>query len=331
MVRTEEKIRHLSVAVLRILAVTVAYYATGQIGLIREVVLEGAVVTPLWPSTGVALSCLLWLGVGVWPGITLGTLLSIATVGPLRLGDLGILAGNTLAPLCSLWLLRRVGFRPDLARLRDGLALVFLGALAGMLISSTLGTWMMVVSGRLRLEGFWPVWAAWWTGDAMGVLVVTPLLLVLRRARLPRDLHRWGEAAALAVSSVAITLVATRSSVSLLFLVFPLIIWAALRFEFAGSAPCVLLVSVLAIVAATDRVGPFAEHSLFEVMFSLQALNGCSALTGLLLAAVVTEQKNIRRKVEEACEELASVVDQLAPEVSVNRWPPEGGKRQAEG
>lgn len=149
----------------------------------------------------------------------------------------------------------------------------------------------------------------------MGVLVLTPLLLVLRRlapVRRHREGYRAVEAAVLVVASVAVTLVATRSPLSLLFLVFPLIIWAAVRFQLAGSAPITLLVSVLTIAAATAREGPFAHHTLFEIMINLQGLNGAAALTGLLLSALVTEQNNVRLKIEQVCEDLAELVEQLA-------------------
>lgn len=92
-----------------------------------------------------------------------------------------------------------------------------------------------------------------------------------------------------------------------------MIIWAAVRFQLAGSAPVTLLVSVLTISAATDHAGPFADHTLLEVMINLQALNGAAALTGLLLAALVTEQNNIRLKIEQVCEDLAELVEHLAP------------------
>ncbi|MCX5403564.1 MASE1 domain-containing protein [Streptomyces sp. NBC_00335] len=312
MVRTVEW-RRPAEALLRILGVAVAYYATGRLGLLLHVSVEGAVVTPLWLPTGIAVACLLWCGPRIWPGIALGTYLAIERISAFDPVDLGIVAGNTLAPLCAYALLRRAGFRPELDRLRDGLALVFLGGLLPMLISSTTGTWTLVLTGDLPLPSFWPVWSAWWAGDTMGVLLVTPLLLVLRRARLPRDPYRVAEAAALAVTVSAVTLTATRSSLSLLFLVFPLLIWAAVRFRLPGSAPCALLVSVLAITAATDRAGPFAGHTLFEIMVNLQALNGAAALTALLLAALVTEQDNVRLKIEELCEDLADVVARLAP------------------
>lgn len=300
-------------ALLSIAAVAVAYYATGRIGLLQRVVVGSAMVTPLWLPTGVALAGLLWLGIRVWPGIALGTYLAIEKISTFTLPDIVIVAGNTLAPVCGYLMLRRVGFRLELDRVRDGLALVFLGGLVPMLISATAGTWILDLTGDLPRTQFWSTWSAWWAGDAMGVLLLTPVLLALRKPRLPRDPYRAAEAAALLVAVVAVTLVATRSPLSLLFLVFPLLIWAAVRFQLAASAPCALLVSVLSISAAIDRVGPFAHHTLFELMVNLQALNGAVALTGLLLSALVTEQNNIRLKIEQICEDLAEVVDRLAP------------------
>ncbi|MEV7867176.1 MASE1 domain-containing protein [Streptomyces sp. NPDC088124] len=349
-VRTEElrrfrRLRRPLVRALPALGVAAAYYGVAQLGLARGVNIKGVVVTPLWPPTGVALGSLLWLGLGIWPGISLGVLLTIAGIAGLRPADILIVAGNTVGPVCAYLMLRRVGFRLELDRLRDGVALVFLGALGGMLISATIGTGVLVLSDRLPKHGFWQTWTAWWTGDAMGVLVVTPLVLLLRRVPLPwagrgRDERRgegaaegtgtgtgtgtgpgngpgrgrrWVEAAALLVTAVVVTPVAARSPLCLLFLVFPLLIWAALRFQLAGSAPCALLVSVVVILAATDHVGPFAHHDFTQTMISIQALNGSVALTGLLLAAIVTEQRNIRRKVEQACMELAEVVGRLTP------------------
>ncbi len=310
-----EDVRRLAGTGLWILAVAAAYFVTGRLGLSQRVVVAGAVVTPLWPPTGIALTALLLTGLRIWPGITLGTLLVTATIGQLTPTDVGIVAGNTLAPVCSFLMLRRAGFRPDLNRLRDGVVLVFLGALTGMLVSATVGTGSLVVSGFLPPSRFWGAWAAWWAGDAMGVLVVTPLLLVARRARWPGDVHgyRWAEAVALAAGTVVVTVLVTSTQMSLLFLAFPMLIWAALRFRLAGAAPCVLLMSVLAVMAATRRAGPFAHHGLFAVMVNLQAFNGAAALTALLLAALTTEQQSTLRRIHQACEELTEVVARLAP------------------
>ncbi|ANZ14376.1 integral membrane sensor protein [Streptomyces noursei ATCC 11455] len=323
-VRTGE-IRRLAPAALGNLVLAGVYYGAAKIGLLEQVVIAGAVVTPLWPPTGIALSCLLLLGLRMWPGIALGTVLVIWTLTRPDLAGFGVVAGNTLAPVSACLMLRRVGFHTELDRLRDGVALVSLGAFAAMVISATLGSGTQVLTGALPAGDFWRTWASWWVGDAMGVLVITPLVLAFRTVRPFRDvpLYRWGEAAALLVTAVVVSLVATRTSLSVLFLVFPVIVWAALRFQLIGAAPCVLLMSVFAISAATGRYGPFTGRSLLESMVNLQALNASAALTALLLSAIVTEQNTIRRKIEQVCQELAEVVDRLAPGESRRRWPPE--------
>ncbi|MFJ9623158.1 MASE1 domain-containing protein [Streptomyces sp. NPDC101181] len=313
MIRSRQA-RRRAVYVAQVLGVTGAYYLSGRLGLMRQVVVDGAVVTPLWPPTGIALAALLCLGVRIWPGIALGTLVTVADIGDaFDLSRLAIMLGNTIAPLTAYALLRRTGFRSELARLRDGICLVFLGAFTGMLVSATIGGVTLLADDKIPPGRFWLVWSSWWAGDAMGVLVVTPVLLVLPRARLPRLGDRWPEAAVLAVAVVLASLIATRSSLSMIYLVFPVIIWAALRFQLPGSAPCALVVSVFAIVAGTDSLGPFAGHTLMEIMANLSVLNGCVALTALLLGAIVAEHRNIRLETERAVEELEALVEQLVP------------------
>ncbi|MGX1548041.1 MASE1 domain-containing protein [Streptomyces adustus] len=295
----------------QVLAVAACYYAAARLGLLRQYVVDGAVFTPIWPPTGIAVAALLIFGLRCWPGISLGALLAVLSITPLRPTVVGNVVGNTAAPICSYLLLRQVGFRNDLSRLRDGAALVFLGALASTLISATVGVGVIVWRGGLPAGDFWAVWPAWWVGDTMGVLIVTPLLLALHGAPWPPRMSRWKEALGMVLVACALIPFATHSSLSVLFLVYPLLIWAALRFQLVGSMLCALFASVMATVAATDQVGPFAGLSHTELMFKLQAFNGGMALTALLLSSVITEQLNIRRSVEQACQELAEVLEHL--------------------
>ncbi|GGS67525.1 MASE1 domain-containing protein [Streptomyces griseoviridis] len=300
------------VLVLETLGVAACYYGAGRLGLLRRLVVDDAVVTPIWPPTGVALAFLLILGLRAVPGVALGTLCVVLTLSSPAPSTAGIVAGNTAAPVCAYLMLRRAGFRRDLGRLRDGLALVFLGALTGMVVSASTGVALLAATGKVDAGSLLPVWLAWWVGDAMGVLIVTPLLLLLHRARrAPPGAVRWKEACGLAAVACALVPVATQTSLSLLFLVYPLLIWAALRFQLAGSTLCALAASVLATLAATDRRGPFTGLTESEVMMKLQAFNGSMALTALLLSAVITEQRNTRKSVERACQELAAALEHL--------------------
>lgn len=323
-----QDLRAPAVFVLETLAVAACYYAGGLLGLLRELHIGGAVVSPIWSPTGVAVACLLIFGLRCWVGIALGALLILMHLTSLRLSSLGVLVGSTAAPVCGYLLLRRVGFRMDLTRLRDCLYLVFLGAFAAMLISSTTGAALLVATGDLPARNVWVVWLAWWVGDAMGVLLVAPVLLMLYRLRAPVHWSRWREAMVLAVVVGGLVPLATRSQASLLFIIYPLLIWAALRFQLAGSMVCALFASVMATIAATDRVGPFESLTEVEVMINLQAFNGALALTALLLSAVITEQRNTRRSVERACQELVEVLEHLTAGESAAGRPPrdEGGR-----
>ncbi|MER6672712.1 MASE1 domain-containing protein [Streptomyces sp. NPDC000983] len=303
------------------------YYAAGRLGLSQQLSADGAVVSPFWPPTGLAVAGLLIYGVRCLPGIALGALLVVASLTVPGLPALAVVVGSTLAPLLAWQMLRMVGFRQNLSRLRDGLSLVFLAALVAMLISSGVGIGMLVATDRLGSDDVWLIWLAWWVGDAMGVVLVTPLVLLLHRARWPPPTSRWAEALALTAAVCVLIPVVTYSSLSLLFLVYPILIWAAIRFQLVGGISCALFASVLATAAAREGRGSFVGMSEVAAMMKLQAFNGTLGLTALLLSALITEQLNTRRSVEEACHELIEALQHLNTEGSENAGTPESDKR----
>jgi integral membrane sensor domain MASE1 len=296
---------------LQILLVAAAYYLSAMVGL--QLQLVRGQVTPLWPPTGVALVGLLLLGPKVWPGITLGALLVNVPLGPSLPAAALIAVGNTLAPLSGYLLLRQVRFRTQLDRLRDVLALVFLGALTSTLVSANVGASALVLAGAVPQTRFLGTWSVWWTGDAMGVLVVAPLLLVIRHWRWPRAMrpYRWIEGATLLVSTSIVTVFVAGGAFQPLFLVFPFLIWAAVRFQKLGATVCVLIVSVVMTRAAAIGAGGFGQRDLFTNMAILQAFNGSAALTALLLAALIHQRDQAHRDLKHACRELAELATQL--------------------
>jgi integral membrane sensor domain MASE1 len=253
-------------------------------------------VTPVWPPTGIALVGLLVFGRRVWPGIYLGALLVNVTLSPPTWTAFVIAGGNTLAPLAAYELLRLARFDTRLERLRDAIALVFLGALGAMTVSATIGTTTLWLAGVVKEHSYLSTWSVWWTGDAMGILVFTPFLLLLLRVRigpLP-PLIRQLEMLALLGGSWVVTLAVFQSHLQLLFLVFPLLIWAAWRFEQRGAAPVTLIVTVIAVWAAVNKVGILSDGTLLDRMITLQSFNGCVALTAFFLGAITAERTKAR-------------------------------------
>jgi len=272
---------------LQLAVVALAYWLAAMVSL-RLALVHGQ-VTPIWPPTGIALVAILVFGRRVWPSIVLGALAVNLPIGPSPLGAAVIAAGNTLAPLTAAAFLKRIGFRIELDRLRDAAALIVLGALVAMTISATVGTSVLALSGTVPTGSFLPTWAVWWTGDAMGVLLVAPLLLsLLPHARSPAlALRTAAELAGLLVGVGLLTFVLFQNRLRLEYLVFPLIMLAAWRFRLRGAAPAALIASGVAIWAAVQGSGPFGTDTLIQKMITLQAFNVCVALTSLVLTALL--------------------------------------------
>jgi integral membrane sensor domain MASE1 len=159
----------------KLVLVAASYWLAARLSL--SLALVHGQVTPIWPPTGIALVAILVVGWRAAVAVALAAFAVNLPIGPSPLGAAWIAIGNTVAPLVSAQLLRQVGFQLKLDRLRDALAIVLLGALGGMTISATVGTWVLVMSGSVAAAAFWPTWAVWWVGDAVGVLLVAPFLL----------------------------------------------------------------------------------------------------------------------------------------------------------
>jgi signal transduction histidine kinase len=257
-------------------------------------------VTPVWPPTGIALVAFLLIGRRAWPAIALAALAVNLPIGPSPVGAAAIAAGNTLAPLVVVELLRRVDFHRELDRLRDAIALIVIGALGGMAVSATIGSSVLVLSGSVPRASFWSTWAVWWTGDAMGVLLVAPLLLSLfvRGRSLPSPASGGGvylrgewlkgmELAGLLAGTGIVTYLVFQTRLELQYLVLPIIMVSAWRFRLRGAAPAALIASGIALWSAIAGTGPFFGQTLVEKMVTLQVFNVSVALTSFLLAAFV--------------------------------------------
>ena len=304
-----EQMTHRLRYALQIAAVAVAYFAAARVGLLAAV--AQPVVSSAWPPSGVALAALLLLGLRLWPGIALGAFVLNWTAGVSAAGAAGIAAGNTLEAVAAAWLLLRVvAFRPSLERVRDIIALVVVAALASTTVSATFGVASLWASGAVGSDALRRLWFVWWSGDALGDLLVAPLLLTWARAAGPAA--RRLEAAALLAALLLLTALLLRNPLSYVYAVFPVVVWAALRLGPRGAATATAVVATLTIWYTLRGLGPFVASTPTENLALLQTFLGLMAVTGLMLAAVVTERGAVERALEQ---EVAFV--QLLQDVAV--------------
>jgi signal transduction histidine kinase len=167
----------------------------------------------------------------LWPAVALGALVANVTSGASLPVAAFIAVGNTLEAVVGALLLRRVAFNPRLERVRDVLALVVLAAAGSTTIAATNGVTTLWVSGNLS-GSYGAGWFLWWTGDAMGDLIVAPLLLLWLSTPFwkPRRVELFEAFALLALIAVVSWFVFLHGYWRYPHLLFALLIWAALRF-----------------------------------------------------------------------------------------------------
>ena len=286
------------------LVVAGAYYLAGRLSLRYSLVEEN--ITPVWPPTGIALVAFLSFGRRIWPGVAVAAFLVNLPITDTLWAAAVTAGGNTLAPYLAAWLLTGVGFRREIDRLRDALAIVVLGALLSMSVSATIGAATLVWSGAIAAGDFLGAWSVWWAGDAMGVLVFAPFLLTLPTLarEFPRSWLRRGELLAMFVLLTVISVAVLTTELRFLFAVLPVLGLVAWRFQQLGAVPAALLVSGLATWAAVTERGPFEVGTLLDRMLTLQGFNAAVAITSFVFAALVTERLQARRSLEAAATEL---------------------------
>ena len=278
----------------RAAALALVYVVAARLGLELDAV--SGFATLVWPASGIALAALVIFGVRLWPGILVGAFTANTLVGAPIPVAFGIGIGNALSAIVGAYLLRRIpGFDPSLTRVRDTLGLIVGAAVISTLVSATIGVGSLVLGNRIPDGSGLETWRAWWLGDAIGDLLVAPMLLVsATRARFPSG-NRLLEALALGATTLAVGIVVFYGSgdygALTAYLIFPVGIWAALRFGPRGAAATILVASAGAVWATTLGHGPFVRDQLHESLFALQFFTSVVAITLLVLAAAIAERR----------------------------------------
>ena len=162
--------------------VAVAYVAAARMGFLVAFAAEQ--ITTVWAPTGIALAALLHWGRRLWPAIWLAAFaVNATTEAPLWTAAM-IATGNTLEAVIAASLLGRAQrFDPALRRVADTVRFIVAGAILATIISATIGVTTLCVAGVQPWTRFSGLLSAWWLGDALGALVVAPVLLTLGQAR----------------------------------------------------------------------------------------------------------------------------------------------------
>jgi diguanylate cyclase (GGDEF)-like protein len=317
-----------------VVGLAAAYFVAGKLGLMVAIVNPSA--SAVWPPTGIALAALLLLGNRVWPAIFVGAFVVNVTTAGTVATSIGIASGNTLEALLGAYLVNRfANGRNVFDNPHDILKAAILAGGLSTTVSATIGVSSLALGGFAAWNDFGSVWLTWWLGDAVGDLIVAPLIVLWSLN--PRIDWKQGETLKALVLLLVVAVMgllifggflpATVSNEPLTFLALPLLVWTAFRFGQREAVSANFLLSLIAVTGTLRGVGPFTGESQNESLVLLQAFMGVIAVTTISLATVVSERKRLEAQLRHLAEHdpLTSLVsrsrfqEELARELTAAR------------
>lgn len=284
-----------------VLAFAGAYFLAAKIGIATALPPEGIVV--VWPPNAIVLATLLAVPRSRWWVFFLATVAAeiVADVPTYPLwAAVGYGVVNFSEGALAAYLLQSV-LRASLplARVRSFIKFVLAGPLVASGTAALFGAAIYKL-GNPELD-YLHYWRVFWFGDAIGLLVLGTTLLAWQSS--PGWWRRIGAAQGAEAAALGVGLLATSAWAFLveheaphLYVIFPFLIWAALRFGIQGASAAILVAVVFAVGSATHGIGPFAVLSTIDAVMSLQGLIAVVALSTFMLAFSLHESRRVADK-----------------------------------
>jgi signal transduction histidine kinase len=274
---------------LGVVALWAAYYGAAKLSYALE--FAGPVASIVWLPAGVGIAFLYLAGLRFWPGVLLGDLFANDYSAIPDAAAAAQTLGNLLEVVGAAWLLSRLVSGSPLDTVR-GVNRLLLALAAGTAVSATIGPLALFSAGVVAGSELTDVMRTWWLGDAAGAIVVVPFAIAWYRPLAAR--WRRGrplEGALLIVAAVTVSELALLSSTPMVYLIFPVLTWAAFRFAQRGATVVVVIAAGSTVWNTVHEHGPFVFHSITTSVLSAQLFIAVVALSALFLGAVVSERQ----------------------------------------
>jgi signal transduction histidine kinase len=282
--------------VVDVVALALLYYGSGKLGLVLE--FSGPVAAVVWLPAGVGIAYLALRGLPCWPGALLGDLIvnNYSTVAVA--GGIGQTLGNVLEVVLGAWLIRRWTRQRPLLESVGGVVRTLAAIAAGTGVSALVGPYSLILANRLAWDDAPNVVRTWWLGDATGALVVVPLALAWFGREAASQLRGRSVAPAVVAVVVASSWLALHRQSPLTYVAFPALVLAAILLGPRGATLAVAIVAAFAVFQTTRYAGPFAYEKITNAVLETQLFIAVAAVSGLLVAALVSERESMLERLE---------------------------------
>lgn len=294
------------------------YYIIGRLSI--NLLFQPEDIAAVWPASGIFLSAIILTRKKLRPYIAVALFITDFII-EMQAGSTIILSllyafALTFDAILSAWFLFRfIGETPTFDKVKQ----VFLFIIFSVIISNALAATIAAFGPYVLFKiPFWNSWKLWWSSDAVGNLLVTPLILswaYLFRKKVKQE-HTY-EFLALLVSMAIVNFIALKTlneNVDLFsflnFLTFPFLIWAAIRFGVKGvaTASLILTIGVLYFIQEGQLRISSADSSL-NMIIIVQLYLAIISISSLFLASIVAERKKAEEVLNENEEKFRSIFE----------------------
>lgn len=285
--------------ILCIILFSAVYFLFAKLGF--YFILAGINISALWLPAAIALIGLFFTERWIWPGIFLGSFLANLSSGLPMSTSILFSVASVAGPILGFELLRRKKeFRTDFFRIKDVFNFIFCAVIPGPILSASLAVLSLKILNQINTSQTLHHFATWFIGDALGILILFPLVLVIHSSKWQKLSFLLMTEAILIISVFAWIATQVITSNNLIaFIIFPFIVWSAIRFRQLGV---VIMVAILATITIPIFILENQNESAVFLLQRLQFYLSSVSLTGLFLAAYINERKQIEEDLKEAVE-----------------------------
>ncbi|MDD1606304.1 MAG: PAS domain-containing protein, partial [Methylococcaceae bacterium] len=282
-------------SVLQILLLAGLYFVAGQASFSLSVA-HNIVTLVVFTAEGFALAAVILLGTRLWMGVFLGQLVLALYNGLAWQLALGVSIINSLEAVIGAILFHRFALQPSLLTLRDVLGLLLLIFLILQPFSATLGNLLLWWGGVIQTAQLSTSWFSWWFGNALGQVLITPLLLCLfsSQGRIKKTLQNasWLTLLIIPASNIIFTN-HSFSGIGITFAItIPLLILIAVKGGMAMVNLATLILAVTALLVTKQMRGVFVYDGTV-LLLDLNIYLLSILLTGQCIAALLAERKRV--------------------------------------
>jgi diguanylate cyclase (GGDEF)-like protein len=210
---------------------------------------------------------------------------------------------NLVEVVSTFLLMRSTGASPRLERIEDLTKFLLAGPVLSALFAGILGAAVIEM-----MEGssasYFTLMRLWWFGDALGLMIYTPLLLAFSQPPAERIHWRWQNVVVVLLTLALVGLIfssrdgefAGQSLTPTVLLPFVLVM--AARFERRWIALAVALISLATAYALTMGHNPFGETAVYTRIVRAQEFIMTLSIVGMGFAVLLDERKIKERELE---------------------------------